>query len=280
MVIYMRTYVQQLSSRIVFMIRAIRKYVIMDGSRLSFEERRKDFQSIEFHGLRQTVGWLQARRLYGFRGFVPGKSMTEALKNKPAVFVISFHKNGTRSIHTYLEMLGFNGIHWPVFMTTGIDYESILHPIAHDPKQCVEALAPLLARYDFFSDVPFPGLFQELAETFPKSKFILTRRPSQEWGDSIWRHWRKFEPGANVHRITTFEAIQYRMPVDSIITESDLDTLIEKYVAHNESVQDYFTGTDRLLVADLDDPFLNVQMSQFLGVDPVLTFPRIREGAV
>jgi hypothetical protein len=276
----MKAYMQQLFLKVVFMLRFIYKYVILDGARLSFEEKRRDFQVIEFYGLRRSIAWLQTRRLYGLRGFVSGKPMTEAFRNKPAIFVISFHKNGTRSIHTYLEKLGFHGIHWPVFMVTGIDYESILYPIAHDPKQCVDALAPLLAKYDFFSDVPFPSLFQELAERFPKSKFILTRRPPQEWGDSVWRHWRKFRPGTDPLPLTVFEAIQYGLPVNTAVAEFDRNLLIDKYLMHYKSVQAYFAGTDRLLVADLNDPSLNVQISQFIGVAAAPTFPRIREAAV
>ena len=267
-------------SKTIFMSRIIYEYIIMNGRQVSFEQKRKDFQLIEYYGLRGVIAWLQSRRLYGLKGFVAGRPLPESLKSKPFIFVISFHKNGTRSIHTYLEKLGLRGMHWPVFMTTSIDYEYILRPIAHDPKQCIEALIPLLNEYDFFNDVPFPGLFQELAEIFPKSKFILTQRPPQEWGESIWRHWRKFDPGTHPYHLSVFEAIQYHVPVGTTVTEADQGDLIEKYVTHNETVQTYFAGTERLLIADLSDPKLNIRISEFLGLANTPSFPKIREGAV
>lgn len=261
-------------------IRLIYTYVIMKGRFVCIEQRKTDFRLLQRFGWREIIARLQKFRLYGARGSVVGRGRVQSLKNKRFIFVVGFHKNGTRSIHTYLEALGMKGVHWPVFINTGIDYEYILGPIAEDPRQCVEALAPLFAEYDFFSDVPFPGLFREMAELFPKSKFILTRRPPQEWGESIWRHWRRWEPVGTPHKLTVFEAVQYHLPVSTEINKSDLHCLIERYVTHNQAVQDCFSGTGRLLTADLNDPDLNEHISEFLGFASAPPFPKIRAGWV
>lgn len=276
----LRSDLSEIRQKSIFMARFIYKYLINDGQLVNVAQRKKDFQLVERYRLRGRIGWLQERKLYGVRGFVPGRCLPESFRNKQSIFVISFHKNGTRSIHTYLEKLGFKGVHWPVFTSIGIDYEYILRPIAHDPRQCVEALAPLLSEYEFFNDVPFPGLFRELAQMFPKAKFILTYRPAQEWSESVWRHWRKWDPGQHPHPLSVFEAIQYRLPVGTMVTENDDHKLIEKYLSHNEDAREYFSDTGRLLSADLSDPDLNMRISDFLGFASVPTFPKIREGPV
>lgn len=225
--------------------------------------------------IRGIIGWLQERQLFGIRGFVPGRYLPESLRNNQTIFVVSFHKNGTRSIHAYLKKLGLKGIHWPVFTNTGVDYEYILQPLAYNRRLCVEALAPLISEYEFFSDVPFPGLYRELAEMFPQSKFILTNRPAQEWLDSIWRHWRKWDPGRHPHPLTVFESIQYRLAVGTMITENDNHILIKRFLSHNEDVEAYFSGTGRLLSINLNDPDINLRISAFLGLSNVYPFPKI-----
>ena len=70
------------------------------------------------------------------------------------------------------------------------------------------------------------------------------------------------------------------MPVGTVVTEADQQSLIEKYEAHNETVRAYFAGTERLLVADLNDPDLNTRISKFLSIASTPSFPKIREGAV
>jgi hypothetical protein len=262
------------------MVECIYRYGVMNSRWVSTEQRKKDFRLIKRYKLRGVVSWFQVLRLYGVRGFFAKGSLPEALRNKQCIFVVSFHKNGTRSIHAYLEKLGFKGVHWPVFANTGIDYEYILGPLAQNPRQCAEALAPLLDEYDFFGDVPFPGLFREMAELFPQSKFILTHRPPQEWWESVWRHWRKSDPPGSPHKLSLFEAIQYHLPVGAFITEADRSNLIERYVNHTNDVRAYFSGTERLLCTDLSDPNLNVDISRFLGISNVLAFSKIREGTV
>ena len=78
----------------------------------------------------------------------------------------------------------------------------------------------------------------------------------------------------------TFEAIQYRLPVKTVITEDDKHSLIEKYISHNKAVQDYFSDNERLLVMNLDDPNINVTVSKFLGISNTACFPHMGKGSV
>ena len=43
-------------------------------------------------------------------------------------------------------------------------------------------------KYDAFQDNPWPILFRELDESFPGSKFIMTRRNSDSWIKSVVKH--------------------------------------------------------------------------------------------
>jgi hypothetical protein len=95
---------------------------------------------------------------------------------KPKVFCIGFHKTGTKSLAKALSMLGYR-----VTGPNEVRNVSI--------RQQVLEIAPLLvARFDAFQDNPWPILYRELDEWYPRSKFILTLRPTNEWIASVVSH--------------------------------------------------------------------------------------------
>jgi hypothetical protein len=200
------------------------------------------------------------------------ESILNDFQAKPFVFVISFHKCGTRSLHVLFEKMGYRGIHWPHFINCGIEYVEILKPHARDPKACIRLLAPLFGRYDCFSDVPFPGMYRELAEVFPNSRFILTYRPEDVWWKSISGHWHL---SATTRRLDAFEAIQYGLPVGNLVTSNDRSLLVDRYAQHNIQVQRFFEGSNRLLASELTAPDLSARISKF--VDHPVTYPMPKE---
>ena len=107
--------------------------------------RRDTFQLIKLFKLRNVIAWRQKNQLFRSEDLMEGRRLLETLRNRKLTFIISFHRTGTRSLHRYLKQLGFRCMHWPDFESSGIDYQHILHPIAHNPKQCVAALAHLFA---------------------------------------------------------------------------------------------------------------------------------------
>jgi hypothetical protein len=243
--------------------------------------RRLSFTLLNGLGLRPLLAQVQTRLLFGpsgVRGPGPTRALEE-LRDKEFVFIISYHKCGTRSVHALLEALGFQGIHWPAYVNSGVDYQAILRPMAADAELCVRALTPLLRRYDLFSDVPFPGLYRELHEHFPRSRFVLIRRDAESWWGSLVRQWHLSDGG---HALDAFEAVQYRLPVGSVVTAREREMLIERMLWHNRDVQEHFRDSDRLFVGDLDQTDLGARLAHFVQKQAPArsALPRISQGSV
>lgn len=243
--------------------------------------RRVFFVLIQRLGLRQFHARLQKRWLFGGSGVAgPGPIQAlEALRDKEFVFVVSYHKCGTRSVHALLEALGYHGVHWPTYINCGVDYRAILRPMVADRELCVRGLTPLFGRYNLFSDVPFSGLYRELHSHFPRSRFVLIRREGNAWWNSLARHWALADAP---HALDAFEAIQYGLPAGTLVTTSEREVLIESMLRHNKGVREYFGDSGRLLVGDLDDAELGAKVAQFVRKQPPAgrELPRISRGSV
>jgi len=244
---------------------------------LSWEQRKVLYRWIRRAGLGRALASWQRTRVLGGPDLGRARSQLARIRERPLVFIVSYHKTGTRSVHEYLETLGLRGLHWPVFVNCGIDYANLLEPWVGDAERCVAALAPVLARFDFFGDVPFPGLTGCLAETFPKARFIAIERDPEDWWDSVSRHWALPE-GDRV--LGALEAIQYGVPLGTVVTPADRDRLLRSYTDHLEAVSRRFAGTDRLLRIRLDAPDIARALSHFVGVAQAPPFPHVRAGAV
>ncbi len=244
---------------------------------LSWEQRKLLNRWIRRRGLGPRLASLQLEKVLGGPQLGPARALLDSISDRPLVFIISYQKTGTRSVHEYLERLGMRGLHWPVFVNCGVHYAELLQPYVGDPQRCVAALAPVLARFDFFGDVPFPGLHECLAETFPAGRFIVVEREPAKWWDSLSRHWNLSE-GDRV--LGALEAIQYGLPLGSVVKPSDRDALIRNYSEHLDAVNRTFAGSGRLLRTHLDAPEINRALSKFLGFAEVPDFPHIRAGAV
>ena len=97
------------------------------------------------------------------------------------IFCIGFHKTGTTSLGVALETLGYrvtgpNGVSDP-------DISKNVYSMAY----------ALVERYDAFQDNPWPIIYKELDEKYPKSKFILTLRSSESWIRSQVGHFGRKE---------------------------------------------------------------------------------------
>ena len=83
------------------------------------------------------------------------------------IFVIGFHKTGTKSLASALKKLGYrvtgpNGIEDP-------DIADNVYSMAYT----------LVEQYDAFQDNPWPIIYKEIDKRYPESKFILTLRDSK-----------------------------------------------------------------------------------------------------
>lgn len=246
------------------------------GQSMNREQRVRFFLFITRFSLRGVICRWQRWRLFG-RNPDRAKRLLEANADKPLIFVVSYHKSGTRSIHELLHALRYRAMHWPDFVNSGIDYQQMLRDVVDDEETCVHNMVHLLDRYEAFSDVPFAGLYRELAAHFPKAKFILTYRPPEEWWNSVARHWG-LDQGSRV--LSTFEAIQYRMPLGRVVTTGDKEELVGKYRRHNAEVQEFFADDPRFFCAPLGAPDTGQRLALFLGHSAEIQMPRRSSGSV
>ena len=89
------------------------------------------------------------------------------------------HKTATTSLHTALEMLGFDSAHWK----TAHWAKAIWKEMQIGPQ------SQTVNRHHALSDLPVPLLYEELDRGYPGSKFILTTRDEDKWIESVRKHW-------------------------------------------------------------------------------------------
>lgn len=168
------------------------------------------------------------------------------------IFCVGFHKTGTTSLGAALTQLGYR-----VVGPTGVARPRIA-------DEALELAISMVPDYDAFQDNPWPLLYRELEERFPGSKFILTRRPSDPWMDSVAKH---FGGGTTPMREWIYG------PGDPIGHEPEYRA---RYERHNAEVLAYFADRpDDLLILEMPAEFSWQPLCQFLscGVPP-LPFPR------
>lgn len=179
--------------------------------------------------------------------------------SRAKVFCIGFHKTGTTSLELALRRLGYRVK--GSFGTKDPDIASKVHEMAY----------AMVEQYDAFEDNPWPILYRELDARFPGSKFVLTRRPSENWIRSQVQDFastetpmRRWIYGENAGCPLGNEA-----------------TYIARYERHNREVQEYFaTRPDDLLVIDLPNDDGWSRLCPFLGQPiPKQPFPHANKAS-
>ena len=157
------------------------------------------------------------------------------------VFGIGLHKTGTSTLNYCLGLLGYKTcpqiLGWRWIIDSGED--ALLYEIANT--------------YEGFQDSPwhFPNMYKKLEEWFPGSKFILTTRDVDNWETSFERSVLR-TPIQKVHRAIT--KTLYGMAGQR-----------EAFLAHNETVIEYFSGRQDFLVVDWEAGDGWAQLCPFLG---------------
>ena len=129
----------------------------------------------------------------------------------------------------------------------------------------LERLLEHVRRFDSFEDWPWPLLYKEIDERFPRTKFILTRRKDADtWFGSLCKH-------AELTGPTEFRRViyGYKMPHKHEAAH------VEIYEAHLALVRSYFRGRpDDLLEVCWEEGDGWGELSRFLGfARPDLPFP-------
>nr|WKN36988.1 sulfotransferase [Tunicatimonas sp. TK19036] len=167
-------------------------------------------------------------------------------RNYDKVFVIGYGKTGTTSLKKTLELFGF-----------AVGDQTVAEILSEDWSK---GRADRILRYchtaDAFQDLPFmmSGLYKQLDQTFPNSKFILTVRENPEqWFQSLIKfHTKVFSTNKNfVPTAKEMENTLYRYkgwvldtakffwdyPEVPLYNESAYKA---KYIKHIQDVNTYF----------------------------------------
>jgi hypothetical protein len=127
------------------------------------------------------------------------------------------------------------------------------------------AIMRLVEQYASFDDWPWPLIYREIDNLFPKAKFILTvRRNPDVWFDSLCRHADRTGPTLFRKAVYGFE-----MP------HNHKREHIRYYEAHTDSVREHFSNDpDKLLEVCWEDGDGWEKLSTFLTLPlPEIPFP-------
>jgi hypothetical protein len=192
-------------------------------------------------------------------------------------FCISFHKTGTRSIHQFMLAGGLTALHHPKDVG-GVDWQRKLIPMRNSPGLIIEALHPVIDAASVHADVPWAGIYGEIAAAYPEAKFILVKRDPAEWFKSISHHWSL---DLLKHRMTPLEYIQYvpyfGTETGRLFGPRDRDLFIHAFTTHERNVQERLPA-ERLLVLNLGEESSAQKLAAFAGLSTAPAFPRIGIG--
>lgn len=160
------------------------------------------------------------------------------------IFCIGFHKTGTTSLEVALRKLGYRVK--GSFGAKDPDIASKVHALAY----------AMVDEFDAFEDSPWPILYRELDQRFPGSKFILTRRPTANWIQSMVKDFA-----------TTESPMRRWIYGDNAGCPAGHEEIyVERYERHNREVVEYFSARpDDLLIIDLPNNDGWSRLCPFLG---------------
>ena len=187
------------------------------------------------------------------------------------IFCVGFHKTGTTSLAEYYNLAGMTACHWPT-VVAGVDHEATCARLWDDPAGLLRQLQPVIDAFDVHSDVPWPGLVNELVTEFPDALFILSVRDPASWWNSLEAHWAL---RVRSHTLSPYERAQYRRYLTDVtrpFSRSDRDQLMVAYRQHNEHVRKT-VPSERLLDVRIDDPGIAGRLASFAGTNPSVPFP-------
>jgi len=172
-------------------------------------------------------------------------------------FGIGFHKTGTSTLSSALEILGYR-------VCAG-RRNLVESAVAGD----LEPFFKVLEEYDACQDNPWPIIYKELDQRFPGSKFILTERDTDKWLRSVVNHFGG-------------EETEMRTWIYGVGDPRDHeDVYTERYERHNREVREYFKDRPGdLLIVNWAEGDGWKEMCAFLGEKvPSKPFPHANKGA-
>jgi hypothetical protein len=177
------------------------------------------------------------------------------------IFGIGLNKTGTTTLGECGKILGYRCV-------SGC--KELLEDVVL--RRDFSRVKQMVGENDFFEDWPWPLIYEELDQMFPRSRFILTvRRDSMAWLDSLKRHSMRTHPTGHCRKLAYGYNFPHRREKEHL----------EFYLQHNENVRRYFAGRDDNFIEicwEKGDGF--EKLCRFLGKDvPDVPLPHANQGS-
>jgi hypothetical protein len=178
------------------------------------------------------------------------------------IFGIGWAKTGTTTLGECFKILGFDHQSQELGFVQDIGKGDLSRIMASAEKK------------DTFEDWPWIILYKELDRAFPDSRFVLTRRKSENWIRS-YKNMLANQKDAS-EELNEIRRILYGLP----FPEASEAQLIERYEKHNAEVESYFRDRlEDLLIVDWEEGDGWKELCEFLGKDiPNEPFPHANKG--
>ncbi|MGI0025058.1 MAG: sulfotransferase family protein [Nitrososphaera sp.] len=187
------------------------------------------------------------------------------------VLGVGLSKTGTFSLHTALQKLGLNALHYDTQRLNRVLDGSDLSPDFR-----------IYDDVDAVTDLPAAAFYDELLQAYPKAKAVLTIRDVDAWWESIEKHFNRhyrlpaFNPFKRQDRI-------FRTSLRNYVYGSTRATEFlykKRYLEHNARVQTQVPA-HRLLVMDITAGEGWDKLAPFLGLPvPAIPFPHENKAAL
>lgn len=166
---------------------------------------------------------------------------------QPKISCIGLSRTGTTSFNAVMTQMGFLARSGP----SGLGLA--LHELGRFDDICAIA-----DKYDCLCDLPYPLLYERLAERYPDSLFVLTTRSSEDkWLESL--------RSLNLRNGPT-EA--FRIAYGCYEVAGHEDQLLEFYRGHNASARKFFADSGRFVEVCWEQGDAMPKIAALLGIDP------------
>jgi hypothetical protein len=181
-------------------------------------------------------------------------------KEKQKVFGIGWAKTGTTTLGECFKILGFSHL------------SQRLDLVSNYYKKDMNEIFKLVNNFDSFEDFPWNIMYKELDEKYPNSKFILTKRNSEDWMRSYTNMVKNEKNSPSEERKLLYgEASVF----------GNEEKFLKRYLKHNKEILDYFKNRDNdLLIVDWSKGDGWKEICNFLDKDtPNKKFPHANKGS-
>lgn len=191
----------------------------------------------------------------------PQLKFESAIQNR--IFCVGLNKTGTSTMKRCYDILGLLPVASPT--TFSAKQRRVVSRFKRDRNY--SPVLELAEQFSAFEDRPWNmwSMYRQLDERFPDSRFILTWRDPDSW-------WRSVEQWITVTKPQTRNLYQLHLRASS----AEREAMLDGYLRYNTEVEEYFSGTGRLLKIDFEAGEGWQELCTFLNMPiPERDFPHI-----